>query len=64
VAVKGLGVGDLLEYKTDMAKLGTTYAPKLRKVLPDTKVGRYLQLENKIDALINYELAARIPLVK
>ncbi len=55
---------NVLSLKADMAKLMASYAPKLRKALPDTKVARYIQLENKIDAAINYELAARIPLLK
>jgi hypothetical protein len=32
-------------------------------VLPATKVIRYLQIENKIRAVIKYEAAAEIPLV-
>ena len=37
--------------------------PKLSVVLPVTKVARYLQIENKIRAVIKYELASEIPLV-
>ena len=40
------------------------YVPKLSAVLPATKVARYLQIENKIRAVIKYELADGIPLVK
>ncbi len=39
------------------------YVPKLSAVLPTTKVARYLQIENKIRALIKYDLAGGIPLV-
>jgi hypothetical protein len=39
------------------------YVPKLSAVLPATKVARYLQIENKIRAVIKYELADAIPLV-
>ena len=45
-------------------KLRQTYLPKFRKVLPDVKVMRYYQVENKIDAALIYELAAKIPLIK
>jgi len=38
--------------------------PKLRKVLPEKKVARYLQIENKIRAAVKYELAAGVPLVQ
>lgn len=44
--------------------LRTSYLPKLRKALPEKKVARYYQLENKIHAAISYELATKIPLVK
>jgi uncharacterized membrane-anchored protein YhcB (DUF1043 family) len=45
-------------------KLRQTYLPKFRKVLPEVKVVRYYQIENKIQAALIYELAANIPLVK
>jgi hypothetical protein len=40
-----------------------SYVPKLSKVLPARKVARYLQIENKIRALVKYDLAGQIPLV-
>jgi hypothetical protein len=40
------------------------FSAKLAKVLPGKKVARYLQLENKVRALVRYELAAEIPLVQ
>ncbi len=46
------------------AQLNESYVPKLSKVLPAMKVARYLQIENKIRALIKYNLAAEIPLVQ
>jgi len=45
-------------------KLSKAYLPKFRKVLPDVKAARYYQIENKINAVLYYELAAKIPLVK
>ena len=45
-------------------KLRQAYLPKFRKVLPEVKVVRYYQIENKIQAALTYELAANIPLVK
>jgi hypothetical protein len=47
--------------EVDMLK---AYVPKLNKVLPGIKVARYLQIENKIRALLKYELAAGVPLVQ
>jgi len=44
-------------------KLKRTYADKIGKVLPATKTTRYIQIENKIRAVIKMELAQQIPLV-
>jgi hypothetical protein len=33
-----------------------------KKLLPPVKVARFFQLENKLDAVVNYELAQSIPL--
>jgi len=45
-------------------KVREAYLPKFRKVLPETKVARYYQIENKINAVVNYQLATQIPLVE
>jgi len=45
-------------------KLRQAYLPKFRKVLPEVKVVRYYQIENKIQAALFYELAKSIPLAK
>jgi hypothetical protein len=45
------------------AGLKASYIPKLSKVLPLKKVARYLQVENKVRALVKYELAGGVPLV-
>ncbi|HKY00481.1 MAG TPA: hypothetical protein VJL86_12245 [Steroidobacteraceae bacterium] len=44
--------------------LRKSYVSKFSKVLPAAKVARYYQIERKIRAAINYELASGIPLVK
>jgi hypothetical protein len=46
------------------ADLKSAYAPKLGKVLPVRKVVRYLQIENKIRAVVKYDLAQGVPLVR
>jgi len=46
------------------AGLKASYVPKLSKVLPPKKVARYLQIENKIRAIVKYELAGGVPLVQ
>ena len=45
-------------------KLKQSYVPKLEAVLPSAKAARYLQIENKIRAMIRYDLADGIPLVE
>ncbi len=45
-------------------KVREEYLPKFRKVLPEIKVARYYQIENKISAVVNYELATLIPLME
>ena len=45
-------------------KLRQTYLGEFRKVLPETKVVRYFQIENKIQAVMLNALAENIPLIK
>jgi len=45
-------------------KLKRSFVPRLSKVLPGRKVARYLQIENKIRAIVKYEIAAEVPLVQ
>jgi hypothetical protein len=46
------------------AELKGRYAPKLSQVLPPKKVARYLQIENKIRAMVRYDLMSGVPLVQ
>ncbi len=55
---------DALSIDSDHQKLRQSYLSKIRGVLPDKKVARYYQLESKIDAVLEYEMAKRIPLVQ
>ena len=45
-------------------KLPNQYLKRFRKVLPEKKVMRFMQIENKMDAVIEFELAGSIPLAK
>ena len=53
-----------LAWKHDILKIRTAYAKKMRKVLPGKTVARFFQIENKMDLIVEYELAAEIPLIK
>ncbi len=53
-----------LEVEEAEVRLKRTYAQRLDKVLPGVKVTRYLQIENKIRAIVKYEIAGEVPLAK
>ena len=53
-----------ISIESDRLQLKKDYLPKFRKVLSEKMVARYYQLENKIYAVVNYELAGLIPLVE
>jgi len=57
-------VDELVAIEQAEAGLKASYVPKLGKVLPMKKVARYLQVETKVRALVKYELAGAIPLVR
>jgi hypothetical protein len=57
-------IDELVAIEQAEAGLKTSSVPKLRKVLPEKKVARYLQIENKIRAVVKYELADKVPLVQ
>ena len=52
------------DYQTKLLKLNKTYYKKFKKIFPAGKAALYFQLENKIAALINAELAHEIPLLE
>jgi len=53
---------EFLTIEGDRQKLRQSYLPKFTKVIPYAKVLRYYQLERKIEAVISFDLAAKIPL--
>jgi len=55
---------EALAVEEEMIKFRRSYLSKFNAILPPKKVARYYQLENKIQALIRYDLADRIPLVQ
>jgi hypothetical protein len=57
-------INDAVAIDKAEADLKSTYAPKLSKVLPIRKVVRYLQIENKIRAVVKYDIASGVPLVR
>ena len=57
-------INDAVAIDQAEANLKRSFAPKLNKVLPMIKVVRYLQIENKIRAVVKYDIASGVPLVR
>lgn len=53
-----------MNFKQESLNLTKQYYKKFKKILPAGKAAKYFQAENKIAALVDYELAAEIPLVE
>ncbi len=52
-----------LKYQKKITKLKGIYYKKFKKILPAGKAARFFQIENKIEALVNAQLAMEIPLL-
>jgi hypothetical protein len=57
-------LNEYLNIEDNHSALRREYILKFSEVLPIKKIARYFQIENKIKAAIDYELAGAIPLVK
>lgn len=55
---------DYLAVEEDRAKIRRAFFTDFTKVLPGKKVARFYQIENKMDAVIRYDLAKTIPVVE
>ena len=53
---------EYLDIKAKEVSVKKKHVGVFRKLLPAPKVTRFFQLENKLDAVVNFELAATIPL--
>jgi hypothetical protein len=56
-------VNDYLAAETERLKVRSDYVAQFAKVLPGRTVARLYQIENKMDAVMRYDLAATIPVV-
>jgi hypothetical protein len=57
-------VDDYLAIENDRVAVRRTYVPEFAKVLSGRKIARLYQIENKMDAVIRYDLAKTIPVVE
>jgi hypothetical protein len=55
-------MSEYLDIKAKDVSVKKKYVGVFRKLLPAPKVARFFQLENKLDAIVNYDLALTIPL--
>jgi hypothetical protein len=53
-----------MKYRQELMKLKKSYYAKFKKVLSPGKAVRFMQLENKIETLIDAQLALEIPLAE
>ncbi len=57
-------IQDYLAAESDRTKVRRAYVDEFAKVVPGLTVARFYQIENKIDAVLRYDLAATIPVVQ
>ena len=57
-------VTEAAEVEAERTKLAVSYLPSFREALAGKKLARYYQLETKIRAVLNFDLAREIPLVQ
>ena len=50
--------------ETQMMSIKQNYLPKFRSILPGKKVARFYQIDNKLDAIVNHELAIKVVLIQ
>jgi hypothetical protein len=57
-------VNEYLSIEADRVKVRQSYVDEFAKTMPGRKVARFYQIENKMDAVTRYDLAATIPVVE
>jgi len=57
-------IDELMDIESDELKRKRAIVAKLNKVLSGKKMARYMQIEQKIRAVVKYEIADAVPLVK
>ena len=53
-----------LAWEQEALKIRTKHAKKMSKALSGRTVAKFFQIENKMDIIIDYEMAGEIPLIK
>ena len=56
-------IKEFLNIEKDAVNLRESFLPKFSSAVPATKVARYYQLENKIQAVAEFDMAVAIPVI-
>jgi len=54
----------VMQYNQELLKLEKMYYKKFKKILPAGKAARFFQAENKIETMIDAQLALEIPMIE
>jgi hypothetical protein len=57
-------VEDYINIESDRVKVRRSYVEEFAKALPGRKLARFYQIENKMDAVLRYDIAATIPVIE
>jgi hypothetical protein len=57
-------INEFVAIEKEKAEVRAKWTPRLREILAPKKTARFLQIENKLDAIVNYDLADSIPLIR
>ena len=53
-----------IAFEKEVLEVQSRYAKKMSKALPGKTVAKFFQIENKMNIIVEYELAGEIPLIK
>jgi len=57
-------IDEVLCIEKKEAELKASWAPRFREVLSARQLARFFQIENKLDAIVKFDLAANIPMIE
>ena len=53
-----------IAFENEVLEVHSRYAKKMGKALPGKTVAKFFQIENKMNIIVEYEMAGEIPLIK
>jgi hypothetical protein len=55
---------EAFDIESDFLKIRKKYLKEFKRILPIAKVVRFYQIESKLDAVVDFQLASQIPLME